>query len=133
MARVVTVRTEGDVEAALSDGTYDLPGVFDAATGVLATDPIFGPGDRYLRLEVGGPYTASVSADGLVAVDPPADLPVTLELSAEATEVAAYSLSGQRVGGTLAITNQGDDDLDARRSTRRPATSRGPRRPPRTR
>jgi hypothetical protein len=107
----IEVTTEGDVAyLELNDGTSGVrldrneEGVWVSSVEPAGTE---------LRLNVlsFGPYTVTVRSDGLTAGTLPEPLPIEAALTTELSEVAAYATVGQRVEGTLRITNTGSTDL----------------------
>ena len=65
----------------------------------------------YLHVTSSSDYVLDVSGAGLVAQVAPPVLPLDASLTTDATEVAAYELFGQRVGGSLRLDNTGDQPL----------------------
>jgi hypothetical protein len=109
----VRVTISGDVDdATFSDGETDLPGELDRRTGVLSGDASSGLVPRYLRISAVGDYRLELRADGLTAIPRQRPLPVELELSSDADQVAAFWFEGQRVEGRLSIHDAGDEPLE---------------------
>ena len=112
-ATPVTVRFTGGVTgAALGDGFTVIPPALDGDALVLTSDGMTGIAPRYLYVRGSGPYTLRVEAPRLVAVPAPDPLPITATLSTTTDTVAAYWPSGQRIGGTLTLRNDGAAPLD---------------------
>jgi len=66
----------------------------------------------FLQLEAKGPYEVRLEAPGWSVTPEPVDPAAELALELEHDTVAAYWPEGQRVNGSVAITNTGPDDLE---------------------
>jgi len=112
-ATPVTIRFSGGVTGAtLGDGITEISPAFDPATLVLTSDGTAGITPRLIQVRGSGPYTFELEVSGLIAVPDPDPLLVTATLAITTDSVAAYWPSGQRIGGTLALRNDGSTPLD---------------------
>ena len=105
----VTIRTTGDVvlqELREEAASVRVERSADGTTWTTA--PLPAGTTLFLNVSAPGDYTLDVLSPGLPAPVAEVPLPVTATLILDASEIAAYTEFGQRVGGAVRVTN----DLD---------------------
>ena len=96
----------------LGDGTADIAATDDPDLGTLTSDPLASDAPLFLRVQATGDYHLELASPALVAVAPPADLPLTLAVVPSAAAVSAYEQVGQRVPATIELVNSGTESLE---------------------
>ena len=108
---LVVTTTDAVTRMELTDGVNGV-GIDPDTTATTWTSRVLpGAVPLFLHVTSSGDYVLDVSGAGLVAQAGLPILPLDASLATEATQVAAYELFGQRVGGTLTLHNTGDEPL----------------------
>ena len=110
------IRADAGVSfAEVSDGTTGYPLTRDGESDLYRSDPLPSGVPLFLHLVAAGDYVVRIGHDGVFPQPAaPAPLPLDMALTAEPGKVAAFWSSGQRVAGSLSLTNTGADALDLR-------------------
>jgi hypothetical protein len=109
----LVVAIEGAItRVELTDGTSQIGIDPDAERTTWASRALPAGMPLYLHVASGGDYRITVSGGGLVPAPALGTDPLDITLAMDATDVSAYELFGQRVGGSLSIVNGGTAAVD---------------------
>ncbi len=102
----------GELRVDLTDAQGSQVGIDpDETRGTWTSRALPPEGDLYLAVLSGGPYELTVAGGGLQAMPAPDATGIGLSLELASPVISAYETFGQRVTGSLAVSNETADDV----------------------